>query len=90
MKEDIRKTRKKSVSAAFNKVREIIAIVKTFGMNPLVQLAILLSNVLLVVDIERRVFVDIKDNLFLSPRIKEERLRLELDVTSGSRYGSIR
>lgn len=59
-------------------------------MNPLVQLAILLSNVLLVVDIERRVFVDIKDNLLLSPRIKEERLRLELVVTSGSRYGSIR
>lgn len=51
-------------------------------MNSLIQVAILLSNILLTGYIERRVFANIENNFLLGSRVKEERLGLEFFIWS--------
>ena len=77
LEEEVGKSGKEGIPAAFDKVREIIAVVEPFIMDPLIQLTVFHPNRLLAVHIKRRVFGNIGNNLLLSSRIKEERLRLQ-------------
>lgn len=70
--EEIGKSCKKGIPAAFNEVREVIAVVKSLVKNLLVQFTVFYPDKLLVSQIKGRVFSHVGSNCLLSYPIEEE------------------
>ena len=66
------------VATAFDEVGEVVTLVKTFVADPLVQFAVLPLDAFLAIQVERRIFGRVKDNLIPRPSIEKERLGFRL------------
>lgn len=76
-KEHVEQCPAEAASTKFDEIAEVVAVIETLVPDPLVKLAVLFLDCLLVRCIEGRVFGDVENDFLLGSRVEEERLRLK-------------